>query len=186
MRSLAVCPSDWWQDCSLSLSTLQAVYALFPIPDADLPLQFRWLWQPQRCHQGKTHHFCHGRLLWGKVSPGLKVKTNVFWRKLRLHKCPYITKTFLSMPALVHHFGPDCNISTIGWIYCHDNSADSYIPLMMNCNHFYDPLTFRVLQNRWSVFICPILWFSDQNSAKLIIFSHHQLHFVSSSTAFVC
>jgi len=70
----------WWRDCWFSLSTPQAIYALFPITDADLPLQFRWLRQPQRCHQGKTHHCCHGRLLWGKVSPGRKVKTNVTWK----------------------------------------------------------------------------------------------------------
>ncbi len=153
-----MCPSDWWQDCSFSLSTPQAVYALFPIPDADLPLQFGWLWQPQRCHQGKTHHFCHGRLLWGKVSPGLKVKTNVIWRKLRLRMCPYIT--FVSLLTSVHYFGLDWNTSAaIGWMYCHGNSADSHIPLMMKCNHFDDPLTFHVVQNRRIISICPILWF---------------------------
>lgn len=72
-----LCPSDWWQDCSFSLSAPQAVYALFPITDADLPLQFRWLWQPRRCHQGKTHHCCHGRFLWGKASSRMEVKTSI-------------------------------------------------------------------------------------------------------------
>lgn len=68
ISSSAVRRSDWWQDSWFSLSTAQAVYALFPIPDADLPLQFRRLWQPHCCHQGETHHRCHGCLLWGKVS----------------------------------------------------------------------------------------------------------------------